>query len=104
MPVLPSSIATSYFRGDQIPNQAEADADRSWQLLLADFNRVPLGEPVSHPIVSTFVHATESPPGLDDINYRQPKHERIRLAALNAWAVVLSYHTGSSDIVVAEGV
>ncbi|KAF9230315.1 hypothetical protein BU15DRAFT_69299, partial [Melanogaster broomeanus] len=34
----------------------------------------------------------------------QLKYEDVRLSMLNAWAVVLSYHAGSQDIVVAEGI
>ncbi|KDQ13611.1 hypothetical protein BOTBODRAFT_188344 [Botryobasidium botryosum FD-172 SS1] len=80
----------------------QPDTEAYWQALLQGFTKASLGELIPHPVASascradTMVHITSG------IGEPQVEHLRVRIAVLSAWAAVLSAHTGSDDIVVAE--
>ncbi|KAF9244446.1 hypothetical protein BU15DRAFT_59240 [Melanogaster broomeanus] len=82
--------------------EIRVDSERYWLALLSGFNLAPLTEHVRNPSASASVCVTRPSPDFGDSFPGQLKYEDVRLSMLNAWAVVLSYHAGSQDIVVAE--
>ncbi|KIO03629.1 hypothetical protein M404DRAFT_612030 [Pisolithus tinctorius Marx 270] len=83
-------------------SQLYADSERYWHALLSDFSSVLLTERVHAPSASASICITKSNSDFKHLALERMKHEDIRLTLLYAWAVVLSRHAGTEDVLVAE--
>lgn len=72
-----------------------SQTNQYWRTLLAEYNKVPFGEPPILPRRHSNVAASWS--------LSHFRVETFRPLVIAAWAIVLSKHIGVSDILVGEG-